>query len=205
VIKQESPDDNDTSVFHVFERLNSGGRKLNAQEIRVALYHGALLELIDELNELESWSEIYGKVSNRLKDKELILRFLAMYHNFENYERPMLEFLNKFAKKYRNPGDEFLGKCKHIFTDTCELMFEAMGRKSFRPERSMNAAVFDSIMVGLSKRIGSGELIDLESVKSVYLSLLEDSDFQKATSYSTADETNVHFRMLASIDAFSSA
>src|SRR6187399_1498986 len=38
IIKQESPIEDNTSVYHVFERLNTGGKKLAAQEIRTAIY-----------------------------------------------------------------------------------------------------------------------------------------------------------------------
>ena len=52
IVKQESPAEDDTSIYHIFERLNSGGRKLTPQEIRVAVYHGRLIEMVKELNEL---------------------------------------------------------------------------------------------------------------------------------------------------------
>ena len=204
VIKQESPDDNDTSVFHVFERLNSGGRKLNAQEIRVALFHGAFLDLINGLNESDNWRNIYGRVSGRLKDKELILRFLAMYFDFENYHKPMVDFLNVFAKKHRNPPQSFINECSELFLDSCDLIYRSMGKKAFRPERTFNAAVFDSAMVGLAKRISFGSIPDATSVNYAYSELLKNPDYQKATSYSTADETFVHLRMLTAIEAFSS-
>ncbi|NJN28741.1 MAG: DUF262 domain-containing protein [Cyclobacteriaceae bacterium] len=76
IIKQESPNDNNTSIYHVFERLNTGGRKLTPQEIRSAIYIGKLNEMISELNEHPSWRELFGKKNNRLKDQEMILRFL---------------------------------------------------------------------------------------------------------------------------------
>ncbi|MEO6218991.1 MAG: DUF262 domain-containing protein, partial [Ginsengibacter sp.] len=34
IIKQETPDDENTSIYHIFERLNNGGKKLTPQEIR---------------------------------------------------------------------------------------------------------------------------------------------------------------------------
>ena len=37
VVKQESPQGDDTSIYHVYERLNSGGTRLAPQEIRTAV------------------------------------------------------------------------------------------------------------------------------------------------------------------------
>ena len=89
IVKQESPEGEDSSIYYIFERLNYGGRRLAPQEIRVAIYHGRLLDEIKDINMNEHWRKIYGKQSQRLKDQELILRFLAFYDNIEAYRRPM--------------------------------------------------------------------------------------------------------------------
>ena len=44
VVKQESPKDGDTSMYHIFERLNNGGLKIAPQEIRTAIYHGDMID-----------------------------------------------------------------------------------------------------------------------------------------------------------------
>ncbi len=47
VIKQNSPnEDNDTSVFEIFNRLNTGGVNLRPQEIRSSLYHSKFTEML---------------------------------------------------------------------------------------------------------------------------------------------------------------
>jgi uncharacterized protein with ParB-like and HNH nuclease domain len=79
IVKQDSPSGDDTSIYYIFERLNYGGVRLAPQEIRVAIYHGRLLETIKRINKFNKWRMIYGKQSARLKDQELILRFLAFF------------------------------------------------------------------------------------------------------------------------------
>jgi hypothetical protein len=49
IVKQTSPPGDDTSLYHIFERLNSGGRRLTDQEMRLALYHGNLIDRIKKL------------------------------------------------------------------------------------------------------------------------------------------------------------
>ena len=116
IIKQESPDEEeDSSLYYVFGRLNSGGRKVTAQEIRTAVYGGALVDLLEKLNGGATWRTLFGKESVRLKDRELILRFLALYDDAESYERPMEEFLNRFCRKHRHGPAKFLAKAETLF------------------------------------------------------------------------------------------
>lgn len=204
VIKQESPEGDDTSVYHVFERLNAGGRKLMPQEIRTAIFHGTLIELLRQLNTTAEWRAIFGKESNRLKDQELILRFLAMYFTRSDYAKPMSEFLNKFSKKNRNPNQVFMNQCELLFVRTIRVIQQAIGNEAFRPERALNAAVFDSVMVGLAKRLESGVDVPVETVKTTYSTLLADPDFKAAISNSTSDVNNVSKRLDLAIARFAS-
>lgn len=104
IVRQNTPDDGMSSIFHIFQRLNTGGVPLAPQEIRQALYRGWLMDSVKELNDNTDWRDIFGIKSLRQKDQELILRFWAMYLKSENYERPMLGFLNWFAEQNRNPS-----------------------------------------------------------------------------------------------------
>jgi hypothetical protein len=96
IIRQDEPDGHQNSVYLIFERLNSGGTILQPQEIRVALYHGPFVTLLSKLNNDISWRALYGGKSSRLKDMELILRFLSLFYYETKYRRPMKEFLNRF-------------------------------------------------------------------------------------------------------------
>ena len=205
IIKQESPVGDDTSVYHVFERLNTGGRKLTPQEIRTAIFHGDFVNLLKELNALPAWRNIFGKESNRLKDRELILRFMALYYNGENYSKPMNEFLNKFNKKHRYANADFISKSTDLFTATISAIHDAIGSKAFRPERALNAAVFDAVMIAIARRISSGgAAINLGSLKSAYDDLLNNNTkFKEKISDSTSDATNVQERLRIATSVFS--
>ena len=165
VVKQESPSADDTSIYHVFERLNTGGQKLKPQEIREAVYHGELMKLVDRLNLNTNWRSIYGKPSPRLKDSELVLRFLAFYFNSEKYQRPLSEFLNQFALNHRNPPKEFMEQCEAKFNETIGVIFSAIGEIAFKPERTLNTAVCDSVMVAIARRQDSGPILRFGSTE----------------------------------------
>lgn len=195
IVKQESPQDDDTSVYHVFDRLNSTGRRLTPQEIRTAIDHGNLIDLVKQLNDHESWRGIYGKRNSRLKDQELILRFLALFYDGAAYERPMNEFLNKFSKKYKHAEEKFLKHAGSLFKNTIDLISAAVGRRAFRPISTINAAAFDSVMVGLARRLERSPISAHEKVQAVYDELLSDAEYLTLISRSTSDESNVAARI----------
>ena len=203
IIKQDSPDDNDTSIYYIFDRLNSTGRLLNAQEIRSAVDHGPFINLIDELNSYDNWRSIFGKVSPRLKDQELILRFFAFYFNLDEYSVPMKNFLNTFSKSKRNSDKEFLARCEKIFKQMIDIAWDSLGKDAFRPSRIVNAAVFDSVGVGLAKRLERGRINDTGEVAKKYNELLKDEDYKEAISAVTSSDTSVNTRMTKAISAFS--
>ena len=94
IVEQSSPDD-DSSVYHIFERLNTGGTQLNPQEIRNSAAHGPFNDLIIELNDNPDWRLIFGKpdADARMRDVELIVRFQALLESSHQYAKPMKTFL----------------------------------------------------------------------------------------------------------------
>jgi hypothetical protein len=195
IVKQDAPENENTSTYHIFERLNSGGRRLAPQEIRTAIYHGPLIDLLKKLSQNEAWRQIYGPPSPRLKDQELILRFFALYHDAEHYQRPMSEFLSTFSAKHRYLEPLFADEWRKLFSETAAIIFTALNGSAFRPERSLNAAVFDSVMVGTARRLQKGRIKDLDAFSKAYHKLLQDSEYLAAVSRSTADEKNVAERL----------
>ena len=205
IVKQESPPDDNTSIYHVFERLNTSGRKLTPQQIRAAIYPGGLLDAIKRLNSYPKWRDIFGPESAMLKDQELILRFFALHYEAANYARPMNEFLNKFMSRRREPSPEFLEEAEALFRDAIDTVHEALGSKAFRPERALNAVVFDSVMVGLANRIQKPQRLDIGRFATQYAELLVDKGYLVAVSQSTSDDKNVAFRLKLVNDRFAEA
>ncbi len=205
VVKQESPSSDDTSVFHIFDRINSSGMRLTAQEIRSALYHGKFIDELAVINQYPVWRSIFGKPHSRQRDQELILRFLAFYFEEELYSPPMSEFLTKFVGKHRNPENDFLRECGVRFRSAMEAFDCALESGVFRPERALNAAVFDSMSVGLTRRVESSRgPINPEATKAAYFDLLQDAEYMDAVSSRTADENSVAKRMKKAKERFAS-
>ncbi len=196
VVKQDHPQGDDTSIYHISERLNSGGRQLYPQEMRSALYHGTLIDTIQDLNRHESWRSIYGQSSARLRDQELILRFLGLYYSEARYSRPLKEFLTKFLIRHRNPAPEVLDSYSNTFCRVADLWWEALGNKAFRPSQNFNAAVFDSMFVALARRVNQADVPAPEKLARAYREVWDDADYRSAiVTRSTSEESSVQTRL----------
>ena len=202
IVKQDEPTDDQSSVFHIFERLNTGGMQLQPQEIRSCIYHGSFTELLRELNEYGSWRNIYGPHSKRLKDHELILRFFALSYWADKYERPIKEFLSRYMAANKDLDLQDSGTLKAKFVNVVDLISDEIGTRAFRPERALNAAVYDAVMVGLSNRLAIKPIVNFDAIVAQYDNLLKRKDFSDATRTGTSDVANVETRIRLANEAF---
>ena len=110
IVSQNEPRDDSRSLFYLFERLNTGGTPATAHEVRRSLWGGGLNELLHILADNAHWRSVYGPPSPRMKDQELILRFLALFVDEHRYgsenERTMKDFLTSFMARHREPSEQ---------------------------------------------------------------------------------------------------
>lgn len=196
VIQQLAPDDKNSSVYHIFDRLNSNGTPLQPQEMRAAVYHGSFQRLLNDLNEYPIWREVFGPVHKRGKDQELILRFLALYNAADKYEKPMKGFLNEYMRIHRNLTNESADEHRAVFESAISRARDALGGRAFRPQRSFNVSVFDSVMVAIASAPDANEAAICEA----YDRLLENPDFIRMSRDATSDDLIVAGRLRMAIE-----
>lgn len=197
IVRQLNPDDN-SSIYHIFERLNTGTVGLTAMEIRKCLYPGRLLSLLEELNKLPDWRKIVGypEPDRRLRDVELILRFIAMLEHWEQYSKPMKVFLNSFVdnKQALAPQRQraVYDRVRRTFELTCTDVVRNLGEKPFhRKHATLNPSLLDSVMVAMSTARDRGITVG----RAQYETLLKDSRFvDAAITRSTSDTVMVKKR-----------
>ncbi len=148
----------------VFERINSGGEKLKAQEIRNALYPGKLNTLTIKLardkffcrlwdipepdeNEIEKGEPRQEVIENiyykDMSDAELCLRFIA-YRQIGGWQGNTMEiFLDEFLKAANeNFGDEVYEHLENLFKKTTKLAFDIFEKKAFWLHRNREGTWF---------------------------------------------------------------
>jgi hypothetical protein len=192
VIKQLDPDDA-TSIYHIFERLNTGGSQLIGQEIRNCVYHGRLNELLNALNEDANWRKIVGKTAAdpRMRDVEMILRFVALYYFADEYKKPMKDFLSTAMQQKRNLPAADAERLAAVFKETCALIVNTLGEKPFHRTRGMNPAVFDAVFTAIAMRPGQLPA----DAKDRCEALVRSDEFKSSASYRTTDADAVAHRL----------
>lgn len=189
VVEQTVPNDN-SSVYHIFERLNTGGTHLNPQEVRNSAAHGPFNDLIVELNKDHNWRLIFGRPApdTRMRDVELLVRFSALHEGSDQYSKPMKKFLNDFMEKHQTDiSDE---PYRSNFVGTVERVVEALGPRPFHVRRGINAAVFDSVMIAFARSRTMPT-----DIESRWATLLKNPSYDDATRSSTTDVDTVKRRI----------
>jgi hypothetical protein len=206
IVKTDGSPDSLDAVYQVFERLNSGGTQLTPHEIRIALFAGPIVTYLDGLNHHESWRQLYGPISPRLRDQELILRVLAFYVSASVYRRPLKKFLNDFMGEHRTLDRLQADELGQLFKAASDLLLQGPGRSALRRSgNQINAALTDALFVGLMRRLESGRPISPETVAGVVDSLEANDELLASIARSTADEETVRTRLSIATAGFAAA
>ena len=174
---------------------------MQPQEIRMALYHGPFSALLRDINLVSEWRNLIGPVSRRLKDVELILRFFALLYYHASYRSPMKDFLNRYMATNRTLEKQSEGELRDIFSKTSAAIATGLGDVAFRPERAVNAALVDALMVGTGTAILKDGDVDPGKLSGARSSLLEDQEFLDAISTGTSQKPKVDLRISRAIAA----
>jgi uncharacterized protein with ParB-like and HNH nuclease domain len=191
-VRQLNPKDGNTSIYYIFERLNTGGTPLKPQEIRNCVYRGEFLNIIRKLNENADWRKILGKAipDKHQNDVELILRAFGLCNDIEMYVKPMKHFLNCIAEKYRNGNDNKIKVFEQRFKKAADLIANDFREKPFSARGPLNTSLFDSIFCTVVNNIDNLP----KNIASRYEELLLDNTFIEYTTRATSDEKIVRDR-----------
>jgi hypothetical protein len=198
IIKQNFPEDDDSVVFEIFNRLNSGGVNLKPQEIRSSLYHSDFYEMLYQINLQENWRR-FTPTSNpdlHMRDVEILLRGYAMLIEGTNYKPSMTKFLNKFsdlAKKYQKENIEYLKKLFEKFISNVSHLGNYL---FFGNSNRFNVSTYEAIFVACCKGAFEKKNLDIKIPSGEAVQTLkEDKEFLEAIQSGTARTSNVKKRI----------
>lgn len=137
-------------LFTIFHRLNSGGSRLNHQEIRNCIYSGEFNDLLKELDKSPKWKLIKNLLpgkGSRFRSLELILRFFALYQNQQGYTGNMPTFLNMFMRDHRNLDKSIKDSFASLFNETVEKLVKATDNSK---ETKFGYIVFEAALIGIA-------------------------------------------------------
>ena len=168
---------------HVFERLNTGGIRLNAQEIRNSVNSGRFNNMLLELSRNALFTQMWdippfepdertapsarlrrNPLFKRMGDVELVLRVFALLDP-DNIRGGMRSTLDSAMGKYSASSNMELTELQETFLSALELADAIGGTDVFRlprtntKRRRPSAPLFDGIMVALMRHLEHAEQI----------------------------------------------
>jgi len=184
-IRQLAPRGERTSIYHIFERLNTGGTPLKPQEIRNCVFRGNIVKVLRKLNEDENWRKIMGKknLDKHQRDVELVLRVFALSCPSFEYEKPMKTFLNKAMDQNRQASSSGIKHFQKSFSKAAEIIVKRLGEKPFHVRGPLNTSVLDSVFCTILSNIKHIP----NDLKVRFNRLQSDSVFDDSTRTATTD------------------
>ncbi|MBC7948327.1 MAG: DUF262 domain-containing protein [Chitinophagaceae bacterium] len=210
VFEQTRPKHGDTSLYQIFERINTGGRTLVAQEIRNCVYQGALNTLLFSLNKNKQWRGLFGgEPDNRMRDMEYILRYFALNTSLV-LDHPkgnisLKKLLNEYMGDAQNNSVAAIASQERVFSETMDFITKNIGENAFynivqgdpsKIRKRFYPTVFDSISIATARAlVALGDVIPKVNLEAKRLVLLQDESYRKFTSEGTMQAEHIQGRI----------
>lgn len=151
--------------FEVFKRLNTGGVRLNPQEIRNSTWAGPFNDLVLELSESGPFHALLGitrkdrsSIWREMRDAEFVLRYFAFRHTWSDFSGGMQRQMDTFMANQQYADDAALADMRNAFDNTVACVGAAFGEHAFKRwlpipgqwRQQVLAALYDAQMFACS-------------------------------------------------------
>ena len=196
-------------LFMIFNRLNSGGVRLNNQEIRNCIYSGKyndMLKTFDKTN--RPWQFVkkvtWGSMS-RFRSVEILLRALSFSDQLEKYNGNLAGFLNDYmdsATKYNQAQIDHIPEVLSFMASSAHTILKKL------PSGKRSLTFIEGLLVGLIKNYPRLCVIDDPTLKKFLedkaISYIALPSFTNVQRYALSSELIVKNRLNESIALFAS-
>ena len=199
VVKQNVPQGDDSSMYEIFNRLNTGGINLRPQEIRASMYHSPFYDMLARINSNTQWRRVlqFAEPDLHMKDVEILLRGFAMLILGEKYAPSMVRFLNSFSRQcegHQTDQNVYLQDLATSFLDACKgLPDDAFINKG---NRRFNIALYEAVFTAVCRAAFKERRLLQGAIEPANVSALEkDPEFMAAALEGTTQRANVEKRL----------
>lgn len=222
IIEPQTPDE---IKYDIFNRVNTLGTPLSAQEIRHAMSkprsRGFLSELVnfsafDFATDFSFWRTSKDgtplKDTNRMMNRELGLRFCAFsyhqnneYRSFPSMDSYLVEFLRKVDGRSSSKitiSDDELNLLKHRFENAMINAYEVLGHNAFRrlgqskKRGPLNRAIFESQALALADLTLETARKHKVEIQVNLLELFSDEEYVRSVTVGTGAAFRVEYRLM---------
>jgi uncharacterized protein with ParB-like and HNH nuclease domain len=207
IVKQNVPKDDDSSIYEMFNRLNTGGINLTPQEIRASLYHSDFYTMLSRVNMQAPWRKLLdgSQPDLHMRDIEILLRGFAMLLEGDKYGSSMARFLNRFSKNAKAFTDGTVKRLETVFNSFLEATAPLPSRAFFSASGKFSLTTFEAIFAAVcGEALKNGSLNVGRLNPSVVASFRSDSEFAKFSQAQSNRKANVAGRLRRAKELISS-
>lgn len=198
-IRQNALSDDDSAVYEIFNRLNTGGVTLHPQEIRVSMHQSGFYEMLNKINLLPRWREMVSSSvpDLHMKDMEILLRGFAMLIEGKNYKPSMVKFLNRFSRACKDQEPETNQYLEELFLSFLkaarDLPLDIFINKS---NNRFNIALYEAVFTSSCRKAYSRRRMVRKKLNAERIEMLRtDRRFLEASQKGTTNPSNVEIRL----------
>jgi hypothetical protein len=189
-------------IYDLFNRINTGGTQLNRQEVRNCIFIGKSTQLLKELSEEEYFKNAIDKgvKDTRMKDREVVLRYLAFrWFDYKDYTGDMSEFVENAMKKINRMDEDHLAMMKTDFEHVMKWSYQIWGKMNFRlptgqTRGTINTAILETVGNYLATKSTEYLAKHEETIRANYSTLINNNVYYEAVTTATGNKTKVHDR-----------
>lgn len=192
IIQRVDKTDND-SEYQIFERLNTGGKKLTPMQIRMCIFDGKLLQAVNQLSENEIWLKLFKEKKNAtdiqdlIMDKissgihsDLILRVFALFDAYikgfdDNYKAPMNKYVDTYCRTIKEKEGskeesihieigQYIDNISRLFIKSVTQLCEISEKIFFLSKDKINKSVVDSLVVAFMVKNQKDETFAIDNI-----------------------------------------
>lgn len=189
------------AVYDIFNRINTGGTKLERQEVRNCVFIGNATTFLKRIVNSEVFTKAidHGISDNRMKAREAILRCISfVLQPISSYQGSIDEFLEKAMKRLNAMSSIEIDDLEKKTLQTFNLTYEFFGKTNFRiPSQNtrgrINVAVMEVIFNCFWGK-SSSDFPKKSIVVRSFSNLLKDKMFLDSFRISTSSKSGVKNR-----------
>lgn len=165
-------------LFTIFHRLNTGGMKLNNQEIRNCIYGGSFNNLLHELDQNKRWRRINKmKRGNlyRYTKQELILRFFAFSDRRSKYQGHLAKFLNEYMHENEDLSENEIESKRILFNNVVDYIDGEIFNLGVPPK--LPNTILEALLVAVGVNFKKEKLVQPNFAKKAFETMRNHHEF----------------------------
>lgn len=138
--------------FDLFERLNTGGITLTAQEVRECIFRGTFIDMLQDLSQYPSFKQVVKLPKAREKDgtpQEYVLRFFAFHDRYLSFDHSVKDFLNEYTD-WASSNTKQTSQWESLFKTTFDFLAKCFPNGITRSRSTTPVNYYEGVTVGAS-------------------------------------------------------